>query len=318
MSDSTAAEIILPTDILGEIASHLQDYLLAREVSRVFSERIPPTAEYRCYLGLITDDPKLVADAVSRKSELKKDICATAAAKGSLEVLKWARENGCSWNSWTCAYAARNGHLEVIKWARENGCEWNSWTCAGAALNGHLYILEWAHQNGCPWSSSTCECAARNGHLEVIKWARENGCSWNSWTCAYAAQNGHLEVLKWARANGCELDSWICMRAAENGHLEVLKWARENGCKWSSRTWVFAALNCHFNILDWIEGRLEIKEQVSFIDSVLAGKAKLIEWFKANKYAEYQVENTVIHKEIQTPEGHQRILALFREHGLID
>ena len=45
---------------------------------------------------------------------------------GHLEVLKWARENGCEWNSWTCAYAAQNGHLEVLKWARENGCEWDS------------------------------------------------------------------------------------------------------------------------------------------------------------------------------------------------
>jgi hypothetical protein len=40
-----------------------------------------------------------------------------------LEVLKWARENGCEWNADVCANAALNGHLEVLKWARENGCE---------------------------------------------------------------------------------------------------------------------------------------------------------------------------------------------------
>ena len=59
--------------------------------------------------------------------------CSMIALEGHLEVLKWARENGCEWDYLTCAYAAKNGHLEVLKWARENGCDWNSWTCAYAA-----------------------------------------------------------------------------------------------------------------------------------------------------------------------------------------
>ena len=103
-----------------------------------------------------------------------------------------------------CNMAAKDGHLEVLKWARENGCEWNSNTCANAAENGHLEVLKWARENGCEWNSNTCAYAAQNGHLEVLKWARENGCKWNSETCTYAAQNGHLEVLKWARENGCK------------------------------------------------------------------------------------------------------------------
>ena len=57
-------------------------------------------------------------------------------------------------------YAAQYGHLEVLKWARENGCDWNSWTCSCAALNGHLEVLKWARQNGCDWNSYTCSYAA--------------------------------------------------------------------------------------------------------------------------------------------------------------
>ena len=53
------------------------------------------------------------------------EYCANAALNGHLEMLKWARENGCDWNSDTCANAAINGHLEVLKWARENGCQWD-------------------------------------------------------------------------------------------------------------------------------------------------------------------------------------------------
>ena|SRR5580692_1293486 len=58
--------------------------------------------------------------------------CREIAAEGSLEVLKWARSNGCrgtskagfpnlplrgqgEWNSYTCAWAAENGHLEVLE-----------------------------------------------------------------------------------------------------------------------------------------------------------------------------------------------------------
>ncbi len=33
---------------------------------------------------------------------------------GHLEILKWARANGCKWDESTCAAAARNGHLEVV------------------------------------------------------------------------------------------------------------------------------------------------------------------------------------------------------------
>src|ERR1700692_754925 len=59
------------------------------------------------------------------------------------DILKWARENGCHWNTLTCAYAAKNGHFEILKWARENGCPWNEYTCANAAQNGHFEILKW-------------------------------------------------------------------------------------------------------------------------------------------------------------------------------
>ena len=33
------------------------------------------------------------------------------------------QKNGCEWDSFTCSCAAENGHLEVLKWAKENGCD---------------------------------------------------------------------------------------------------------------------------------------------------------------------------------------------------
>ncbi len=43
---------------------------------------------------------------------------------------------------------AKNGHLEILKWARANGCKWNEDTCSNAATGGHLEVLKWARANG--------------------------------------------------------------------------------------------------------------------------------------------------------------------------
>ena len=36
------------------------------------------------------------------------------AQKGHLNVVKYLKENGCTWNLETCAFAAKGGHLEVL------------------------------------------------------------------------------------------------------------------------------------------------------------------------------------------------------------
>ena len=48
-------------------------------------------------------------------------VCRWAAQKGYLEVLQWARANGCPWDEEVCTFAARGGRLEVLQWARANG-----------------------------------------------------------------------------------------------------------------------------------------------------------------------------------------------------
>jgi len=66
----------------------------------------------------------------------------------SFELSKWARENGCPWDWRSCSSAAKRGHLDILKWARgypgEDGspgsyvpCPWDFWTCAYAAREGH-------------------------------------------------------------------------------------------------------------------------------------------------------------------------------------
>ena len=67
---------------------------------------------------------------------------------------------------WTCAFAAEDGHLEILKWARANGCPWDEGTCEYAAHGGHLEGLKWARENGCPWDELTLCVAAEKGYFE--------------------------------------------------------------------------------------------------------------------------------------------------------
>jgi hypothetical protein len=62
-----------------------------------------------------------------------------------LDVLKWARKNGCEWDELTCQNAAQGGHLDVLKWARKNGCEWNIQLCIDNAHD--VVIVDWIRAN---------------------------------------------------------------------------------------------------------------------------------------------------------------------------
>jgi hypothetical protein len=90
-------------------------------------------------------------------------------------VLKWARANEITINKWeTCEVAAGGGHLEMLKWAREIGCSWSEKTCLAAAKGGHLEVLKWARANGCEWDAEACRIAAREGgHAKAANWVTE-------------------------------------------------------------------------------------------------------------------------------------------------
>jgi hypothetical protein len=150
----------LPDDIQGVLFQHLDDDAL-----------IMLYHVNKNYYQLVSSYKK------NNNIKLK---CYIIARKGYLSVLKWIKENGYNWTTYTCSNAARGGHIEVLKWARENDCYWNEYTCSSAAELGLLEVLKWARENGCDWNSDTCYHAAINGHLEVLKWARENGCNWSS------------------------------------------------------------------------------------------------------------------------------------------
>jgi len=53
-----------------------------------------------------------------------------AGSWASVARLRWAVGLGYEMNSDHLAHAASMGHLEVLQWARANGCEWDAGTCS--------------------------------------------------------------------------------------------------------------------------------------------------------------------------------------------
>ena len=71
------------------------------------------------------------------KSTLGPEICAAAAGAGKLNVLQWARENGCPWDQETLVSAIRGNHFTVAKWAVDNGVPYK-WS----ELYNHFYSVK--------------------------------------------------------------------------------------------------------------------------------------------------------------------------------
>ena len=80
----------------------------------------------------------------------------------------------------TCQSAAQNGHLDCLKYAYENGCSWNGYTCRRALEEGHLNCLKYAYENGCTWDKYSyqyeAERAAKRGYIDCLEYAKLNGC----------------------------------------------------------------------------------------------------------------------------------------------
>jgi hypothetical protein len=86
-----------------------------------------------------------------------------------------------------CNFAAYRGSVRLLKWARENNLDWNAFACSCAAYNGHLPALKYLHENGCPWDSNTCRTAAQDKRWDCLQYAVDNKCpGWEEYAEKYA------------------------------------------------------------------------------------------------------------------------------------
>eukprot|EP00611_Tribonema_gayanum_P025776 TRINITY_DN5971_c0_g1_i3.p1 TRINITY_DN5971_c0_g1~~TRINITY_DN5971_c0_g1_i3.p1 ORF type:complete len:559 (+),score=141.68 TRINITY_DN5971_c0_g1_i3:150-1826(+) len=90
--------------------------------------------------------------------------CIAAAFEGDLTALSLlhttCRATGGGHDEEVCAAAAAGGHMDVLRWARGEGCAWDGRVCSEARVNGHLDVLRWAVSEGCPCGEAELRCLA--------------------------------------------------------------------------------------------------------------------------------------------------------------
>ena len=82
----------------------------------IFMIQLPKDLNNIC-CSYLTDEEYIYVNNEWKKFN-KNEVCDIAAKNGWLDLLKWARQNGCDFNSYVFSLASLNGHLEVLKWAR--------------------------------------------------------------------------------------------------------------------------------------------------------------------------------------------------------
>jgi hypothetical protein len=81
--------------------------------------------------------------------ETAKNVCDWAASRGSVRLLKWARENNRDWSAVTCNLAAGSGHLSALRYLHENGCPLGGYTCIHTAGKKRWDCLQYLVDNKC-------------------------------------------------------------------------------------------------------------------------------------------------------------------------
>ena len=155
----------------------------------------------------------------------------------------------------TCADAASGGHLEVLQWARANGCPWDEETCREAAEGGHLEVLQWARANGAPWNEGTCrQCRVWRPPGGVAVGARERRSVGRglaptprieaTWRCCSGRERTALRVTRRLAAMPRVAATWRCCSGRARTALRGFR--RE--CKAEGRR--------HEDVVRWIAGEV--------------------------------------------------------------
>ena len=74
----------------------------------------------------------------------------------------------------TCSRLANN--FVCLKWAHENGFTWDEVSCQEAAKFGNIKCLKYLHENGCPWDQKTVNACMSYNQKKCLDYAREHKC----------------------------------------------------------------------------------------------------------------------------------------------
>ena len=124
------------------------------------------------------------------------------AANGHFEALKWTLEEGVELDPIVCAAAAGSGNLEMLKFCKENGASFNrTLVSEKAVMSMSVECVEYCHKNGAPWSNKTLSLAVflavRNRRPpEILKYCLDNGAPEATCAIENACRVQALEFVK--------------------------------------------------------------------------------------------------------------------------
>eukprot|EP00967_Tisochrysis_lutea_P091365 scaffold131185_cov27-Tisochrysis_lutea.AAC.1 len=123
---------------------------------------------------------------------------------------------------------ARRGSVELMRFAREHGCAWEEDACSAAAARGNLAVLSYAREHGCPWVrnysvararrvTTSARCSCGSARTRVLRGSRS--CR----RCATGART--------TRARTRRVRRW--RRRATRGRACCDRWCtRRVTCRW--------------------------------------------------------------------------------------
>jgi len=174
-----------------------------------------PYMDEPCFCSRVAGTNKLELLKWAREEkqcEWDEETINVAALQGNMEMVKYCVANECPINEMACvsvcACAASKGHLEVIKYLHEEAkAPWDWRTAAWAADNGHLHILEYlVERKYDKFDEDACAYAAREGHLDCLKYLRETAkAPWNYLAVRDAHYYKQPECLQYLLDNNCPL-----------------------------------------------------------------------------------------------------------------
>ena len=194
------------------------------------------------------------------------------ASSGNLDVIKYLRSKGLSWDECTFYTAASSGNIELLQYLLENDCPRSDrrgiCICTGAVKNNDhekaLEVLQWLHNQSFPWDKEIFITAAKERNVEVVAFLFENGCHiGNDDLCSIAMNDTDhdraLRMLKLLREFSVPRGRDTCRAAAEAGNFTALKWCVSQGFPWDRHNmqWCacYAAEHGDIEVLKWMKSQ---------------------------------------------------------------
>ena len=190
-------------------------------------------------------------------------VCEEAAAKGSLPILSYLREQGCPWNANTFAGGAESGSLPILSYLRENGCPFDNRSQTAAVEQGHFHVTQWLTELGCPFSVDTFSKACEFDNMEVANYLFQRGCPIDTNATRNAAMNGHINILRFLFENfdidDLMIEEDLPIYAVLGGNIEVVEYLKalilppNIELDWDDHLSDTAAHKGYENILRWLQ-----------------------------------------------------------------